>query len=71
MKVKFITLGCKTNQYESNAMGEKFISKGYEITDDVADVYVINTCAVTNVAERKSRQMIRRAKDNNPNAIVV
>ena len=71
MKVKFITLGCKTNQYESNAMGEKFISKGYEITDDVADIYVINTCAVTNVAERKSRQMIRRAKDNNPNAIVV
>ena len=73
MKVKFLTLGCKTNQYESNSMEQKFINAGFEITDDLkkADIYVVNTCSVTNVAERKSRQMLRRAKEQNKNAIVV
>ena len=73
MKVKFLTLGCKTNQYESNSMEQSFISHGYEITDtlDDADIYVVNTCSVTNVAERKSRQMLRRAKDKNKDIIVV
>ena len=71
MKVRFVTLGCKTNQYETNAMEQRFIEKGYEITDEVADIYVINTCSVTNVAERKSRQALRRFKEKNPKAIIV
>ncbi len=73
MKVHFISLGCKTNQYESNAMEQSFIKKGYEIVDEKekADIYVINTCSVTNIAERKSRQFLRRAKAINPDAIVI
>ena len=73
MKVKFLSLGCKTNQYESNSMEQSFISHGFEITDslDDADIYVVNTCSVTNVAERKSRQMLRRAKEINEDIIVV
>ena len=72
-KVAFCTLGCKVNQYETNAMTEHFIDKGYEIVDfeEVADIYIINTCTVTNMADRKSRQMIRRVKEINPNAILV
>ena len=71
--VSFYTLGCKVNQYESNAMEQKFIENGYSAakSSDVADIYVVNTCSVTNVAERKSRQMMRRAKQINPNAIIV
>ena len=62
MKVHFISLGCKTNQYETNAMEQSFINKGYEIAQEKekADIYIINTCSVTNIAERKSRQMLRR-----------
>ena len=74
MKVHFFTLGCKTNTYESSAMGQSFIQKGYEITKDKeekADIYIINTCSVTNIAERKSRQMMRQAKELNPEAIIV
>ncbi len=72
VKVHFISLGCKTNQYESNAMEQSFIKKGYEIIDEgKADIYIINTCSVTNIAERKSRQMIRRSKVINPDAIIV
>ncbi len=71
MKVKFFTLGCKVNTYETGAMEEQFLKHGYEITDDIADIYIINTCSVTNIAERKSRQMLRRAKDLNPKAIIV
>ena len=73
MKVAFYTLGCKVNQYETNGMIQKFQEKGYEIVDfeDVADIYIINTCTVTNIADRKSRQFLRHAKKNNPNAIVV
>ena len=72
MKVHFISLGCKTNQYETNAMEQSFIKKGYEIVDEEkADIYIINTCSVTNIAERKSRQMLRKAKSLNPDAIIV
>ena len=72
-KVSFYTLGCKVNQYETNAMEESFIRSGYEIVnfEDKADIYVINTCTVTNMSDRKSRQMLRQAKKNNENSIVV
>lgn len=72
-KVAFITLGCKVNQYETNSMIQKFIEKGYEIVEhhEKADIYVVNTCTVTNMSDRKSRQMLRRVKEINPQAIVV
>lgn len=72
-KVAFCTLGCKVNQYETNAMIEQFINKGYEIVnfEEKADIYIINTCTVTNMADRKSRQMLRRVKEINNEAIVV
>ena len=72
-KVGFYTLGCKVNQYETNAMIQKFEEAGYEIVDfeDLADVYVINTCTVTNMSDRKSRQYLRKSKEKNPNAIIV
>ena len=68
----FYTLGCKVNQYETEALIELFKDRGYEIVDfgDYADVYVINTCTVTNLGDRKSRQMIRKAKKMNPSSIV-
>lgn len=71
MKIAFYTLGCKVNQYETQALKEKFIDKGYEIVEDTefADVYVINTCTVTGLADRKSRQYIRRVKRINPDCI--
>lgn len=72
-KVAFVTLGCKTNQYETDALMDLFYNHRYEIVDfdEYADVYIVNTCTVTNVGDQKSRQMIRRAKKNNPDAIVV
>ena len=72
-KVAFITLGCKVNQYETNAMAQEFIEKGYKIVEhtEVADIYVINTCTVTNMSDRKSRQMLRRVKELNKEAIIV
>jgi threonylcarbamoyladenosine tRNA methylthiotransferase MtaB len=72
MKVAFHTLGCKVNQYETEAMKEQFRRGGYEVVgeDDFADVYVVNTCTVTNLADRKSRQFIRRAQKINPEAVV-
>ncbi len=71
-KAAFLTLGCKVNQYETDAMKELLMDAGYEIVEftDRADVYVINTCSVTNVADRKSRQMIHRARRKNPDAVV-
>lgn len=71
--VAFHTLGCKVNQYETEALKELFLQDGYTITEfsDRADVYVINTCTVTNIAAKKSRQIISRAKKNNENAFVV
>lgn len=71
--VSFYTLGCKVNQYETNAMEQQFIKNNYKIVENTqkADIYVINTCTVTNMAERKSRQMLRRVKEINPSAVLV
>ena len=73
MKVAFYTLGCKVNQYETNGMIQAFMENGYEIVDfsEKADIYIINTCTVTSISDKKSRQMIRRTKQLNPDAIVV
>ncbi len=70
--VALLTLGCKVNQYESEAVQEQFCRAGYRVVnfDEKADVYVINTCTVTHLSDRKSRQMIRRAKQNNPRAVL-
>lgn len=70
--VAFYTLGCKVNQYETDAMEELFEKKGYKIVNenDIADVYVINTCTVTNLSDRKSRQFISRAKKKNKDALI-
>lgn len=72
-KVALTTLGCKVNQYESDAIEELFRQRGYEIVDfnSPSDVYIINTCTVTHLGDRKSRQFIRRAKRTNPEAVVV
>lgn len=72
MKVAFATLGCRVNQYESEAMAEKFLKDGYQIVkfDEFADVYVINTCTVTNMGDKKSRQMIGRARRLNNDAVI-
>ena len=72
MKVAFSTLGCRVNVYESEAMAEKFIREGYEVVEanEVADVYVINTCTVTNMGDKKSRQIIGRARRLNENSII-
>ncbi|MCR4956535.1 MAG: tRNA (N(6)-L-threonylcarbamoyladenosine(37)-C(2))-methylthiotransferase MtaB [Lachnospiraceae bacterium] len=72
-KAALHNLGCKVNAYETEAMQEMLVQNGYEIVDfhDQADVYVINTCSVTNIADRKSRQMIHQAKKRNPKAAVV
>ncbi len=71
--VAFHTLGCKVNRYETDAAEQAFRAAGYEVRafDDVADVYVINTCTVTGEADRKSRQFLRQAKTRNPDAVVV
>lgn len=71
-KAAFYTLGCKVNQYETNAMIEKFRNANYKIVEyeEFADVYIVNTCTVTNMSDRKSRQILRRAKEINPNAIL-
>ena len=68
----FLSLGCKVNSYETEAMRGMFEVAGYEIVDfkDTADVYVVNTCTVTNIADRKSRQMLHQAKHRNPQAII-
>lgn len=70
--VAFYTLGCKVNQYETEAMTELFKNNGYNICsfDSPADIYIINTCTVTGMSDRKSRQIIRRAKKTNPNAVI-
>lgn len=70
--VSIFTLGCKVNQYETEAMAELFENNGYDIVDEDenADVYVINTCTITNLGDRKSRQFIRRAKNKNPDAVI-
>ena len=72
-QLHFVHYGCKVNQYETNAMEQKFIQAGYKIVkfNEKADIYVINTCTVTNMSDKKSRQMIRKAKQLNKDAIVV
>ena len=77
--VRFVTLGCKVNQYETNAMAQKFLEKGYQIIEEITpeneditpDICIINTCTVTNMSDRKSRQMLRRMKEKNPSTIVI
>lgn len=71
-KVAFFTLGCKVNQYESNAMEKLFTDAGYIVVpfETAADVYVVNTCTVTSVGDKKSRNMLRRAKTYNPDAVI-
>jgi len=70
--VAFATLGCRVNHYETEAMTEKFLREGYEIAEfeNFADVYVINTCSVTNMSDKKSRQIIGRARRKNEDAII-
>ena len=71
-KVSFITLGCKVNQYDSDAMRSLFIRNGYKVAkeNENADVYVINTCSVTSIGDRKSRQMVRRIRREHPGAVI-
>lgn len=72
MKVKFYTLGCKVNQYESQAMSESLAERGYEtVSGDKADIFIINSCTVTAAADQKTRQAVRKFKRNNPDSIVV
>jgi threonylcarbamoyladenosine tRNA methylthiotransferase MtaB len=73
MKVALHNLGCKVNAYETDVMQQKLTENGFEIVnyDENADVYIVNTCSVTNMADRKSRQLLHRAKKNNVEAIVI
>lgn len=72
LRVGVLTLGCKVNSYDSEAMTEILIKDGFKMVDfnDMADVYIINTCAVTDLASKKSRQMIRQARKRNPDSII-
>ena len=72
-KVAFYTLGCKVNQYETDAMRELFLEAGYEVSDfnNYADIYVINTCTVTAHSDKKSRQIINRARRNNESSKII
>lgn len=71
--VAFHNLGCKVNSYELDVVQQNFVKRGYKIVpfDQMADIYVVNTCTVTNIADRKSRQMLHQAKKRNPDALVV
>ena len=71
MKVKAVTLGCKVNAYESEYILSSFKDRGYEITNDIADIYIVNTCSVTNTSDAKSRKVINRLIRENPNSIIV
>ena len=72
MRIAIYTLGCKVNQYETQAMEQELTARGHELVDfeQPADAYIINTCSVTAISDKKSRQMIRRARKLNPDAIV-
>ena len=72
MKVAFYTLGCKVNQYETQALEQMFSQRGHELVpfEGSADAYIVNTCTVTAVSDKKSRQVIRRARKDNPDAII-
>lgn len=73
LKFAFHNLGCKVNSYETDAMIQMLVAAGFTQVDfkDTADIYIVNTCSVTNIADRKSRQMLHKAKSMNPDAIVV
>lgn len=73
MRVGFLTLGCKVNSYETEKMKIKFEEQGHTVVafEEKADVYIVNTCTVTNIADRKSRKMLHRAKRRNPDSLVV
>ena len=71
MKVKAVTLGCKVNAYESEYILSSFKDRGYEITNAIADIYIVNTCSVTNTSDAKSRKVINRLIRENPNSIIV
>lgn len=73
MKVAFLTLGCKVNFYETERMMDQFERLGFDVVDftEPSDIYIVNTCTVTNIADRKSRQMLHRAKKKNPESLVV
>lgn len=72
-KIALHNLGCKVNAYETEAMGQLLVQNGYELVpfSEKADIYIVNTCSVTNIADRKSRQMLHRGKKMNPDALVV
>ena len=72
-KAALHNLGCKVNAYETEAMQQMLEEAGYEIVPfhEKADIYIVNTCSVTNIADRKSRQMLHRAKKLNPDSIVI
>ena len=72
-KAALHNLGCKVNAYETEAMQQLLEQAGYEIVpfEEKADIYIVNTCTGTNIADRKSRQMLHRAKKQNPEALVV
>lgn len=72
MRVAFYTLGCKVNQYETRIMQQQFLEDGFDVVDfsDQADVYVINSCTVTAMGDKKTRQMMHRVKKNNPSAVI-
>ncbi len=73
LRAAMINLGCKVNKYESDAMKDKLLMAGIEMAEpeEIADIYIVNTCSVTNIAQKKSRQMLRRAKKMNPDAVVI
>ncbi len=73
LTASIINLGCKVNKYEADAMKDKLMAAGMVVVepDDIADIYIVNTCSVTNMAQKKSRQMLRRAKKWNPEAIII
>ena len=72
MKFYIYTLGCKVNTYESNVMRDKLLNKGYlEGTELNSDIYIINTCTVTNTSDNKSLKIVRRVIKNKPNSIIV
>ena len=72
-RVALHNLGCKVNSYELDVIGQKLREKGFSVVpfDETADIYIVNTCSVTNIADRKSRQMLHQAKKRNPKAVVV
>ncbi len=73
MKAAYYTLGCKVNQYDTQIMRDRLEAAGYQTVpfDEIADLYIINTCTVTQISDKKSRQMISRAKRNHPDSILV